>query len=238
MFPKEYKNSMIIAEKGSWNRDPKQGDNVIRVTLDAKGKATRNEFVEGFLENERGDPPMWGRPIDILHEGRLDPVLRRLQRHPLPRELRQEGAMSSACAARAARRAGREIWTAVLRRTAGFGFAVLVSAAHAGLEEGRAKAEICAACHGMATLDAQQIAKAQAVTEKNNCVACHRPSMVVQQHIPRLAGQHKAYLLAQIKAFKASTRADLDGTMISTAQGPAVDELERVADYLATLDAP
>ncbi len=66
MFPKEYKNSMIIAQKGSWNRDPKQGYNVIRVSLDAKGKATSHRFVEGFLENERGDPPMWGRPTDIL----------------------------------------------------------------------------------------------------------------------------------------------------------------------------
>ena len=28
MFPKEYKNSMLIAQKGSWNRDPKQGYNV------------------------------------------------------------------------------------------------------------------------------------------------------------------------------------------------------------------
>ncbi len=66
MFPKEYKNSMIIAEKGSWNRDPKQGYNVIRVSLDAKGRPTRHEFVEGFLENPSGDPPMWGRPTDIL----------------------------------------------------------------------------------------------------------------------------------------------------------------------------
>ena len=66
MFPKEYKNSMLIAQKGSWNRDPKQGYNVIRVTLDAKGNATKHAFVDGFLENERGDPPMWGRPTDIF----------------------------------------------------------------------------------------------------------------------------------------------------------------------------
>lgn len=66
MFPQDYKNSMLIAEKGSWNRDPKQGYNVIRVTMDAKGVPTRHVFVEGFLENERGDPPMWGRPTDVL----------------------------------------------------------------------------------------------------------------------------------------------------------------------------
>ena len=51
-----------------------------------------------------------------------------------------------------------------------------------------------------------------AVTEKNNCVACHKPSLVGQQHIPRLAGQHKTNLLEQLKAFKAATRADLNDT--------------------------
>jgi glucose/arabinose dehydrogenase len=66
MFPAEYKNSMLIAQHGSWNRDPKQGYNVIRVSVDAAGKATSYPFVDGFLENDKGDPPMWGRPVDVL----------------------------------------------------------------------------------------------------------------------------------------------------------------------------
>ena len=66
MFPKEYRNSLLIAQHGSWNRDPKQGYNVIRVTIDAKGRPTMHEFVEGFLENDKGDPPMWGRPVDVM----------------------------------------------------------------------------------------------------------------------------------------------------------------------------
>ena len=66
MFPKEYKNSLLIAQHGSWNRDPKQGYNVIRVNIDAKGRPTLHPFVEGFLENDKGDPPMWGRPVDVL----------------------------------------------------------------------------------------------------------------------------------------------------------------------------
>ncbi len=66
MFPSEYRNSMLIAQKGSWNRDIKQGYNVIRVTLDASGNATKHAFIDGFLENDRADPPMWGRPTDVL----------------------------------------------------------------------------------------------------------------------------------------------------------------------------
>ena len=66
MFPAEYRNSMLIAQKGSWNRETKQGYNVIRVSLDAQGVASKHAFIDGFLENDRGDPPMWGRPTDIL----------------------------------------------------------------------------------------------------------------------------------------------------------------------------
>lgn len=66
MFPKEYKNAMIIAQHGSWNRSTKIGYNVIAVWVDAKGKVTKKPLVEGFLENATGDPPMWGRPVDIL----------------------------------------------------------------------------------------------------------------------------------------------------------------------------
>lgn len=66
MFPKEYQNAMIIAQHGSWNRSTKIGYNVIVATVDAKGRVTKKPLVEGFLENATGDPPMWGRPVDIL----------------------------------------------------------------------------------------------------------------------------------------------------------------------------
>jgi glucose/arabinose dehydrogenase len=66
MFPADYKNSILIAQHGSWNRETKQGYNLIRVSLDAKGKATKHAFIDGFLENDRADPPMWGRPVDVL----------------------------------------------------------------------------------------------------------------------------------------------------------------------------
>ena len=85
---------------------------------------------------------------------------------------------------------------------------------------------------------AETVAKGRAVTAANNCVACHTATLVGQQQIPRLAGQHKPYLLEQLKAFKAGTRGDLDGTMTSAAQGLVVEELDMLADYLSTLQAP
>ena len=67
MFPAEYRNNIFIAMRGSWNRTVKQGYNVMRVVLDENGKVTKYEpFLTGFLVNDRADPPMWGRPNDVL----------------------------------------------------------------------------------------------------------------------------------------------------------------------------
>jgi glucose/arabinose dehydrogenase len=66
MFPAEYQNNIFIAMHGSWNRSTKHGYNVMRVKLDAAGKSTMTPFFEGFLTDDKGDPPMWGRPVDVL----------------------------------------------------------------------------------------------------------------------------------------------------------------------------
>lgn len=69
-----------------------------------------------------------------------------------------------------------------------------------------------------------------------NCVQCHGARLLGQQHIPRLAGQQHGYLLAQLRKFKAQTRADLDGNMTSAAQPLTDKDIEILADYLAGLD--
>ena len=66
MFPADYRNNMFIAQHGSWNRSTKQGYNVVRVVIDDKGKARSEPFLEGFLTDPKADPPMWGRPVDVL----------------------------------------------------------------------------------------------------------------------------------------------------------------------------
>jgi glucose/arabinose dehydrogenase len=67
MFPAEYRNNLFMARHGSWNRNTKQGYDVMRVVIDAKGKVVKSEpFLQGFLTDEKADPPMWGRPVDVL----------------------------------------------------------------------------------------------------------------------------------------------------------------------------
>ncbi|WP_420992847.1 PQQ-dependent sugar dehydrogenase [Cupriavidus sp. 30B13] len=61
-FPAEYRNNIFIAEHGSWNRSQPIGYRVVRVVLDERGQAVRQEvFAQGWLQD--GKP--WGRPVDV-----------------------------------------------------------------------------------------------------------------------------------------------------------------------------
>src|SRR5437660_1492771 len=63
-FPAEYKNNILIAEHGSWNRHNYQGARIMRVTADPDGKnAKQEEFASGWL---KGPQDFYGRPNDIL----------------------------------------------------------------------------------------------------------------------------------------------------------------------------
>jgi glucose/arabinose dehydrogenase len=64
MFPAEYKNNILIAEHGSWNRAKYQGARIKRVIVGPDGKDAKQEiFAEGWLEGDKG---YLGRPADIV----------------------------------------------------------------------------------------------------------------------------------------------------------------------------
>ena len=72
MFPKEYKGTMFIARKGSWNRTKKFGYDVVNVRVSADGKSARlTPFLTGFVDPKENT--FWGRPAYIaqLQDGSL-----------------------------------------------------------------------------------------------------------------------------------------------------------------------
>jgi cytochrome c553 len=79
--------------------------------------------------------------------------------------------------------------------------------------------------------------KGRALTVQYACIACHGAKLQGQQQMPRLAGQHRDYLRAQLLAFRTGQRQDLDGTMTSAAQSMAAQDVDVMADYLAALSA-
>lgn len=63
-FPKKYRNSLFVAEHGSWNRSEKAGYRVIHVQLQGNEVVKVEPFVTGWLNRE--EDSTWGRPVDIL----------------------------------------------------------------------------------------------------------------------------------------------------------------------------
>ena len=62
MFPPEYRNSIFIAQHGSWNRSRKIGYRIMRVELKDNQPVRYVTFAEGWLQGEQA----WGRPVDVL----------------------------------------------------------------------------------------------------------------------------------------------------------------------------
>ncbi len=70
-FPETYKNQLIIAEHGSWNRSKKIGYQLSLVTLEGKKVSSYAPFATGWLDEAEDEP--WGRPVDVeqLPDGSL-----------------------------------------------------------------------------------------------------------------------------------------------------------------------
>ncbi|MBS0531593.1 MAG: PQQ-dependent sugar dehydrogenase [Proteobacteria bacterium] len=64
MFPASYKDNILIAEHGSWNRHQYQGARIVRVIVGPDGKNPKQEvFASGWIEGKQG---YTGRPADIV----------------------------------------------------------------------------------------------------------------------------------------------------------------------------
>ena len=70
MFPKDYKNAILVARHGSWNRTIKFGADVVLVKLNKDGTVKSVQpFLTGLIENNN----YLGRPVDVqqLKDGSL-----------------------------------------------------------------------------------------------------------------------------------------------------------------------
>jgi glucose/arabinose dehydrogenase len=61
MFPPEYRDRILIARHGSWNRNQKVGFDVVQVVRGADGSTKLEPFLTGFRDGEK----YWGRPADV-----------------------------------------------------------------------------------------------------------------------------------------------------------------------------
>lgn len=68
-FPDQYKNDAFVAMRGSWNRNPPSGYEVVRVRFNKTGSPMAIEpFITGFLikgEAPEGKDAIFGRPVGL-----------------------------------------------------------------------------------------------------------------------------------------------------------------------------
>jgi glucose/arabinose dehydrogenase len=64
MFPPEYRNQIILAEHGSWNRSRKSGYQLSIVNIENGKVASYKPFATGWLDESK--QKVWGRPVDVL----------------------------------------------------------------------------------------------------------------------------------------------------------------------------
>lgn len=69
------------------------------------------------------------------------------------------------------------------------------------------------------------------------CSSCHSPNgQGIPPHYPRIDGQHPAYTLSQLQAFRVGTRKnDTNDTMQTIVSRMSEQEMQAVSEYIATL---
>ena len=82
-------------------------------------------------------------------------------------------------------------------------------------------------------LQAEKQRAGAALSAQGGCGSCHLPDYRGQKQVPRLAGQHEAYLLASMKQFRDHPGPGRDTIMAATLRGIGDADLDRLAHYFA-----
>ncbi len=75
----------------------------------------------------------------------------------------------------------------------------------------------------------------KAKADETLCTMCHLGGFAGQNEVPRVAGQHYAYIVKQLTAFKARTRTNDAGSMTSVANTLSDQDIENIAHYITGL---
>ena len=84
-------------------------------------------------------------------------------------------------------------------------------------------------------VDAGKAKLGRAKADETLCTMCHLGAFAGQNEVPRVAGQHYAYIVKQLTAFKARTRTNDAGSMTSVANTLNAQDIENLAHYITGL---
>ncbi len=84
--------------------------------------------------------------------------------------------------------------------------------------------------------DPAKVARGKAKAREVLCTMCHLGEFKGQNEVPRVAGQHYQYVVKQLKDFKSGRRTNDAGTMASVSKTLSDQDIDDVAQYLASPD--
>ena len=84
--------------------------------------------------------------------------------------------------------------------------------------------------------DAAKVAAGSKKTNEVLCPMCHLGGFSGQNEIPRVAGQHYAYIVKQLNDFKARIRTNDAGSMTSVAGTLSNQDIDNLGHYIADLN--
>ena len=84
-------------------------------------------------------------------------------------------------------------------------------------------------------VDPEKAKLGRAKADETLCSMCHLGGFAGQNEIPRVAGQHYAYIVKQLSDFKARKRTNDAGNMTSVASTLSDKDIENLAQYLTGL---
>jgi cytochrome c553 len=83
--------------------------------------------------------------------------------------------------------------------------------------------------------DPQRVTKGASKAAETLCTMCHGGGFMGQNEIPRVAGQQHDYVVKQLRDFKTGKRTNDAGNMASVSKTLSDEDIENLAQYLATL---
>ena len=83
--------------------------------------------------------------------------------------------------------------------------------------------------------DPARVARGATKAAETLCTMCHGGGFAGQNEIPRVAGQQHDYIVKQLRDFKERKRTNDAGNMTSVARTLSDEDIEDLAQYLATL---
>ncbi|MGM0583311.1 MAG: c-type cytochrome [Pseudomonadota bacterium] len=83
--------------------------------------------------------------------------------------------------------------------------------------------------------DAEAFARGEKLAKAHRCGTCHLSDYAGARHVPRLAGQREAYLLAALEAFRSGERIGIQAATSQALSGLGERDLRDLAHYLSRL---